>query len=311
MVHIDPNAPSRFLANGYQRDDWVAVLLKSHETGESAQRILPVSNVAAPRFQAWLRFRNAARWNIYVSANALTPGRSRRKEAIAAIRHVVLDVDQDSAHVLRELDARRGLPPLACVLRTSPGRCHAFWRVSGFTADLVERLQKGLARQFGTDLAATASSQMTRLPGFINYKHDIPYLVRIEYRTWNVVQRPSDFPRSSFVRTHVPAIARTWRPRATRAQPLDRARRFLAFTSPATSGQRGDVATFRICCRLARGFALDDDEALQVLREWNARCVPPWSDRELLEKLRNARRYGRERFGGLVDGSDRSSSSDA
>ena len=61
MVQIDPNAPSRFLAIGFKPDDWIAVLAKSHETGETAQRILPVSVVAAPHFQAWLRFRNATR----------------------------------------------------------------------------------------------------------------------------------------------------------------------------------------------------------------------------------------------------------
>lgn len=103
MVQIDPTAPSRFLEAGYQQEDWVAVLLKSHETGNTAQRILPVSAVTAARFQAWLRFRNAARWSIYVSANAVSPGRSRRKDAIAVIRHVVLDVDHDSTRVLREL----------------------------------------------------------------------------------------------------------------------------------------------------------------------------------------------------------------
>ena len=88
MVHIDPSAPARFLAIGYEPDDWVAVLLKSHETGETAQRILRVSAVAASRFQAWLRFMNAARFSVYVSVNAVRPGRSRRKEAIAAVRHV-------------------------------------------------------------------------------------------------------------------------------------------------------------------------------------------------------------------------------
>jgi hypothetical protein len=67
MVQVDPNAPSRFLAIGYEEHDWVAVLVKSHETGEATQRILPVSAVAAPRFQAWLRFRNAARWRSFAT----------------------------------------------------------------------------------------------------------------------------------------------------------------------------------------------------------------------------------------------------
>ena len=69
---------------------------------------------------------------------------------------------------------------------------------------------------------------------------------------------------------------------------------------PAIAGQHGDLRTFRICCRVVRGFALSDDEAISVLSEWNARCEPPWSERELLAKVQNARRYGREPFGGLL-----------
>jgi hypothetical protein len=312
MVQIDPNAPSRFLAIGFEPDDWVAVLLKSHETGETAQRILPVPAVATTRFQSWLRFRNAARWSVYVSVNAVTPGRSRRRNAIAAIRHVVLDVDQDGRRVLRQLEGRRDLPTLAYVLHTSPGRLHVFWRVSGFTAALAEDLQRGLAQELGTDAAATSCSQMTRMPGFVNYKR-IPHLTRMEYRKWTLVLTPLDFPRSLSVAPRVPRRSTTL-PRATCKAPLTRvtrARRFLARTPAAIAGQHGDLLTFRICCRLVRGFALSDDEAVQALREWNVRCAPPWSDRELLEKVRNARRYGREPFGGLVDGHESSSSSNA
>jgi hypothetical protein len=311
MVQIDPNAPSRFLAIGYEPDDLVAVLLKSHETGEAAQRILPVSAVAASRFQAWLRFRNAARWSVYVSVNAVTPGRSRRRDAIAAIRHVVLDVDQGAPGFLSQLESRRDLPPLAYVLRTSPGRLHVFWRVTGFTAAFAEGLQRGLADELGTDPAATSCSQMTRMPGFVNYKYDNPHLTRMEYRMWKLVLTPDDFPQRSTVAPQVEARSNPMLTRASRNTALDRARRFLARTPAAVAGQHGDILTFRICCRLVRGFALSDDEAVQVLREWNARCAPPWSDRELREKVRNARRYGREPFGGLVDSSQSSSSTNA
>jgi hypothetical protein len=310
MVHIDPNAPARFLAIGYEPDDWVAVLLKSHETGETAQRILRVSAVAASRFQAWLRFMNAARFSVYVSVNAVRPGRSRRKEAIAAVRHVVLDVDQEGPRVLRELDARRDLPPLAYVLRTSPGRLHVFWRVSGFSTALAENIQKGLAQELGADAAATSCAQMTRMPGFVNYNHR-PYVTRVDYRMWKLVLTPDDFPQQSIVAPQVEPRSTPTLTRTARMDPIDRARRFLARTPAAIAGQHGDLLTFRICCRLVRGFALSDDEAVLVVREWNARCAPPWSERELLDKVRNARRYGREPFGGLLDGSHRSDSANA
>ncbi len=41
-------------------------------------------------------------------------------------------------------------------------------------------------------------------------------------------------------------------------------------------------------------------EAMSVLSEWNARCQPPWSERELLVKVQNARKYGREPLGSLA-----------
>jgi hypothetical protein len=45
---------------------------------------------------------------------------------------------------------------------------------------------------------------------------------------------------------------------------------------------------------------LDHDQALHVLADWNARCEPPWSPEELIDKMRRASRYGREPVGGLL-----------
>ena len=69
-------------------------------------------------------------------------------------------------------------------------------------------------------------------------------------------------PTSASVEHNVPA---EWR--------LERARRYLAALPPAIAGGHGDLHTFRVCCRLVRGFALDDSEALELLQEWNARCL--------------------------------------
>jgi hypothetical protein len=75
-------------------------------------------------------------------------------------------------------------------------------------------------------------------------------------------------------------------------------------------GKLADVTTFRVCCRLVRGFALEDEDALAVLADWNSACVPPWSEEELRAKLKGARRYGREPVGGLLVGSLTQSRSD-
>ena len=301
MLRIDRDAPHLFLEAGYEPDDWVAVFLKSYDTGETAQRVLPLSAVIAPRFQAWLRFRNAGRWNIYVSVNAVAPGRSRTKDAVADVRHVFLDVDRDAPRLLSELALRRDLPSPSYVLHTSPRRVHVFWRARGFDVERVETLQKWLARELGTDSAATACSQMTRLAGFVNYKHELPHLVAVDYQALNSVFMSRDFPTPQAARSRsILAIRTALMVRQIRPEPLERARTFLARVEPAISGQHGDLRTFRICCRMVRGFALSDDEALSLLRDWNARCEPPWSDEDLLAKLQHARRYGREPVGGLV-----------
>ncbi len=75
---IDRDAPLRFLHSAFQPDDWVAVLLKSHDTGGTAQRVGPLSLIAHPRFQAWLRAQSARRFSVYVSVNAIRPQRKAR-----------------------------------------------------------------------------------------------------------------------------------------------------------------------------------------------------------------------------------------
>jgi integrase/recombinase XerD len=66
---IDRDAPLRFLRTAYAPDDWVAVLLKSHDTGGTAQRVGPLSLIAHPRFQAWLRAQSVRRFGVYVAWN--------------------------------------------------------------------------------------------------------------------------------------------------------------------------------------------------------------------------------------------------
>jgi hypothetical protein len=129
-----------------------------------------------------------------------------------------------------------------------------------------------------------------------NHKYAKPCLVALDDRRTHRVYEPQDFPRPA-ASPSLPAV----RAPRLRADRVERARRYVAAVPPAIAGHHGDASTFRICCRLARGFALSDAEALGILRDWNARCVPPWTDRELVDRLKSARRYGREPLGGLLE----------
>jgi hypothetical protein len=174
-----------------------------------------------------------------------------------------------------------------------------FWRVTGFGPTHVEALQKQLARELGTDPAATPVTQATRLAGFLNCKYSPATLVTIDYHLTDRAFMSTDFPP-----VEVPVRMPTTPLRPVRAgmshNAVDRARRYLERVPPAIAGQHGDLHTFRVCCRLVRGFALDDEEALDVLANWNACCLPPWTERELRDKIWRAKRYGREPIAGLL-----------
>ena len=190
------SASANFLKSVFDPGDWVAVFLKSYVDGRVVQRVASVVWVSSDPVQAWLRAMNAHRFNVYVSVNALRPGsRSRTRAAIASVRHVFLEVDHDGDRVVAAIERRSDVPEPSYILHSSPDRVHVFWRVAGFSADGVERLQKRLAAELGTDRAATPVTQNTRLPGFFNYKHAERYMVWIEYQTSTVCspdRLPSD-----------------------------------------------------------------------------------------------------------------------
>lgn len=312
MAAIDREAPLRFLQTAFEPDDWVAIFLKSYETGQVTQRVGPLDWVMHPRFQAWLRFKNSQKFNVYCGVNAIAPWkRTRTRDSVGAIRHAFLEADRDGPGVLARIAVRSDLPEPSYILHSSPNRVHVFWRVEGFDAGYVEALQKRLANELGTDTAATPATQTTRLAGFNNHKYAPAHFVTVEYGRVDRVYTPADFPavrvsgdgvRCHTTRPIVRGPARRASLRVDERSAMDRARRYLERVPPAIAGQHGDVHTFRVCCRLVRGFALGDDQALRALSDWNARCQPPWSERELLDKLRRARRYGREPIGGLAPG---------
>ncbi len=68
----------------------------------------------------------------------------------------------------------------------------------------------------------------------------------------------------------------------------ERVRNYVAKMPAAVSGQGGHDSTIHVACVLMQGFDLPRAEARQILDEYNARCAPPWSDRELEHKLNQA-----------------------
>lgn len=72
-----------------------------------------------------------------------------------------------------------------------------------------------------------------------------------------------------------------------------RARAYLEKIEPAVSGQRGHDRAFRAACVLVRKFGLSYEQAWPLYVEWNANNVPPFGERDLDHKLRDAAKQPR------------------
>jgi hypothetical protein len=286
--------PVSFLRTAFHPDDRVAVFLKSHDTGGTAQRVGPLSLICHPKFQAWLRAQNARKFSVYASINAIRPQRGApTREAIGEIRHVFLDADKDGDGVLKAIGARRDLPLPSYVIRSSPGRLHALWQVTSFAKDKADPLQNQLAGELGTDKAATSCAQLTRLPGLLNHKHPrVRGRRRIRCR-----EVPATPDRSSALKPKSDAQPPVKGP----DRPPERSWRYVAAISPPITGQQGDLAMLQVCRRRVRGFALTNEEALAAIQVWNAGCQPPRMGRELRFQTKSARGSGREAIGGLLN----------
>jgi KaiC/GvpD/RAD55 family RecA-like ATPase len=82
---------------------------------------------------------------------------------------------------------------------------------------------------------------------------------------------------------------------------LRRARAYLREIPSAVTGQGGHQQTWEAALAAVRGFDLPPPDAFQVLAEYNQRCQPPWSERELHHKLESAARDGRREPGYLLE----------
>ncbi|KAA1258307.1 hypothetical protein LF1_08230 [Rubripirellula obstinata] len=92
-------------------------------------------------------------------------------------------------------------------------------------------------------------------------------------------------------------------PSAPAADVEMRAIAYLNSMPAAISGSSGHSQTFSAATALVHGFGIGPDRALAILQsDYNPRCAPPWSDRELQHKVNQAATKPHDRpFGWLRD----------
>ncbi|MCU1262136.1 MAG: hypothetical protein JWO80_5021 [Bryobacterales bacterium] len=191
---MDKHTAREYIQANFRDDDRLAVVLIQKTSETTEQRVAPANRIVTDEFQAWLRYRNKEKYEIYVSMNALHEGaRGRKKTDVAEIRHVYLDFDKNGTEAIQALKNRGDFPTPNHIIESSAGKFQTVWRVEQFEKDQAETLMRGMVRELGADPAATDSSRVLRVPGFYNHKYGTPHFVTVENLS-NETYTPSHFP---------------------------------------------------------------------------------------------------------------------
>lgn len=72
---------------------------------------------------------------------------------------------------------------------------------------------------------------------------------------------------------------------------------YLNHTEPAVQGKNGEPRTFQVAC-MAKDFAISKGKCLELMLEhFNPRCLPPWEEDHLREKIEHAYEYSQSPLG--------------
>lgn len=136
---------------------------------------------------------NARGAGVFVTINE-TDLQGRKAENVVAVRHFFVDTDGAPHKPILSAARDSGILP-SCVVESSPGNYHIYWKAACDLADF-RAIQTALIDKFGTDKSVHDLPRVMRLPGFYHqkradgkYKNACgPYLVTI--RASNVDAAP-------------------------------------------------------------------------------------------------------------------------
>jgi len=119
-----------------------------------------------------LRLADALQWmaeaqdqlgGVFLTVNATSGG--RKAADVVGVRCLFVDVDTEQPEPQWHLEP-------ACVVQSSPGKWHAYWRVADrMPLDAFASAQRRLARMYGGDEACHDLSRVLRVPGTDHCKH--------------------------------------------------------------------------------------------------------------------------------------------
>lgn len=218
---------------------------------------------------------NAQRSGVYGMVN-LGNGRGRGNASVVSITNLLLDLDGSPLEPLLSCPVKPHV-----ILMTSDGRFQGRWRINPIhitpkTRDenriLFKQAQIGLAEKFSGDPSVCDLARVARIPQFINYNHEKPFLVSTLQINDSPILSIGELCRALGLNLKNPYCRRETARRISRAD--------ISSTEPIYEGTR-NMTLFAICRALAYQDILGDD-LLDAAFEINEnRCIPPLDDDEV------------------------------
>lgn len=191
-----------------------------------------------------------------------------------------LDIDGEAGEdILREWQEQHGRLPVTLEFTTGHGRRLLF----AWPSAPVPNEQYSFGR--GGEVRILAKGRQTVMPPSIH-----PGGARY---TWDPSpDRPAEFPGwliDKLTNSSAPPPARRIEVNGRTPDNIARAVAYLRKCDPAISGSGGHNQTIKVAIHLVRGFSVEPETALALLlQEYNPRCLPPWSEKELQHKVDSA-----------------------
>jgi hypothetical protein len=176
MPHVDPDIARQFLSvldpagsftfQTFSDRDELKIMVRDSVTGE--ERIIdPLAKILHGNldacFPALAEFNDAGA-GVFLMVNQ-GDGHGRSIRNVTNVRALFVDLDGAPVDpILRVAE----LPD--CIVQSSPGRWHAYWKVDDCPRDQFTILQSALARRFGGDKSVKDLPRVMRVPGFVHRK---------------------------------------------------------------------------------------------------------------------------------------------
>lgn len=261
-----------------------------------------------------LAFYNSKGWHVAVKVNIFRPGptilskkeldglnekdresyyRKKRlgRDNVIGYRAVVLD-DDSGFHKLEDV---KGWGP-DIIIKTFKG-FHGYWLLS--ESDRVvpvkkyEYVLKAIATKFGTDHQLSSAKNL-RVPGFVYHKNSEGFVSTLSYVNpditgWTINSLINFFRLQSYdewlneSEGRRESLKSWWNKKSDEDKRSWVYEKVMEWEGPAVSGSGGNDSFLKVTGIIYDKLGHTED-GFDVLRRWNDRCSPPWSENELRSK---------------------------